>query len=317
MAGSPGGSATNVFVVGSVNVDLVVRAPRLPAAGETISGGTFERHGGGKGANAAVAAARAGAATALVAAIGQDDEGSWQLRELASDGIDVSGVARIVGAPTGRALIVVAESGDNQIAVASGANAVLDADHVREALLALTPADGAVCLLGFEVGDAAIEAAVAWARERGIRIVLNPAPPRGVTAVVLAAHPILTPNEGEAVALAGERDVEGAARSLAEGTAGPVVATLGAAGVLIAEPGRTAALRIPARNVHAVDTTGAGDCFNGALAARLSFGDSLESAVRWAVAAAALKVTTPGARSSPEVADVDALLTAQDAAAVP
>jgi ribokinase len=316
MAGPPGGSATNVIVVGSVNVDLVVRAPRLPAAGETISGGTFERHGGGKGANAALAAARAGATTALVAAVGRDDDGSWQLRELASDGVDVSGVARIGVEPTGRALIVVAESGENQIAVASGANALLDAD-VRKALLDLAPARGAVCLLGFEVGDAAIEAAVAWARERGIRIVLNPAPPRDVTDAVLAVRPILTPNEGEALALGGGADVEGAARSLAERTAAPVVATLGAAGALLAEPGRAAAARIPAPNVHAVDTTGAGDCFNGALAARLSLGDSLDSAVRWAVAAAALKVTRPGARSSPEAADVDALRSAEAAGAVP
>lgn len=312
-----GGEPVDVVVVGSVNVDLVVRVARLPGAGETVSGGTFERHGGGKGANAALAAVRASARVALVAAVGTDDDGGSQLRELTGEGIDLSGIARLEAEPTGRALIVVAESGENQIAVASGANALLNAARVGQALASVTPTRHAVCLLGFEVGDAALEVAAQWAIKHHSRVVLNPAPARALPGALVAARPILTPNEGEALTISEEADVESAARSLAVRVSAPVVVTLGADGVLVAEPATTAVRRVPAPPVDVTDTTGAGDAFNGALAARLSLGDSFESAVRWAVAAAALKVTRSGARSSPHTEEVEHFLGARSRDAIP
>jgi len=181
----------DVIVVGSVNADLVVRAPRLPGPGETVTGGTFARHGGGKGANQAVAAARLGARTALVAAVGGDDFGAEALRGLAAEGVDVDGVARLADVATGVALIVVDERAENQIAVASGANAALDGAFVAAALERL---EGGVVLLSLEVGDAALLAGA-----RGARLaVLNPAPAREVPAALLDAGPLLTPNAGEA-----------------------------------------------------------------------------------------------------------------------
>src|SRR3954451_12614473 len=172
-----------VVVVGSVNADLVVSVGRLPRPGETVTGGTFARHGGGKGANQAVAAARMGARVALVAAVGADDLGDEALRELAAEGVDVSAVARFDGAPTGVAAIVVDDDGRNQIAVASGANARLAGDAVEAALDGLLE-QGAVVLLGHEVPEAAVLAGIRAARAAGRLVVLNPAagpaPPAGL-----------------------------------------------------------------------------------------------------------------------------------------
>jgi len=278
----------DVIVVGSVNADLVVRAPRLPGPGETVTGGTFARHGGGKGANQAVAAARLGARTALVAAVGGDDFGAEALRGLAAEGVDVDGVARLADVATGVALIVVDERAENQIAVASGANAALDGAFVAAALERL---EGGVVLLSLEVGDAALLAGA-----RGARLaVLNPAPAREVPAALLDAGPLLTPNAGEARDLTGEEDPRAAALALRERTGAPVVVTLGADGALLAHgPGDP--VRVPAPRADAVDTTGAGDCLNGALAAELARGTALEAAVAFAVRAAALSTLRQGAR---------------------
>jgi ribokinase len=270
-----------VVVVGSVNADLVVAVEALPGPGETVAGGRFARWSGGKGANQAVAAARLGAPVALVGAVGDDPFGDDALRELAAEGIDVSGVAR-VGAPTGVALIVVDASGENQIAVASGANAC-----VR-----VPPASfgDAVMLLGHEVPDAAVAAGA----DRGGRVILNPAPARAIDPRVFAARPILTPNASEAARLTGERDPEAAARALAAKTRAPVLVTLGAEGALLLDGGDVE--RIPAPRVRALDTTGAGDTVNGALAAELAAGRELRDAVRFALAAAALSTRAEGAR---------------------
>jgi ribokinase len=278
----------DVIVVGSVNADLVVRAARLPGPGETVTGGTFARHGGGKGANQAVAAARLGARTALVAAVGEDDFGADALRGLAAEGVDVDGVARLADVATGVALIVVDQRAENQIAVASGANAALDGAFVAAALERL---EGGVVLLSLEVGDAALLAGA-----RGARLaVLNPAPAREVPAALLDAGPLLTPNAGEARDLTGEEDPRAAALALRERTGAPVVVTLGADGALLADgPGDP--VRVPAPRVDAVDTTGAGDCLNGALAAELARGAALEAAVAFAVRAAALSTLRQGAR---------------------
>jgi ribokinase len=282
--------AGDVFVIGSINVDLVVRAETLPGPGETVTGGTFERHGGGKSANQAVAAARAGAVVRMIGAVGDDELGEEAVAQLAAEGIDVSGVARME-APTGVALIAVDAAGENQIAVASGANAELSAEHVSGAL---EGAAGGVALLGLEVPDAAVLAGARAARGAGLTVVVNPAPARPLGGELLSLGPILTPNGGEAAALSGEDDAEAAARALAEQTGAPVVVTVGADGALLVTG--DAVERIPAPAVEAVDTTGAGDAFNGALAAALAGGAPLAEAVRDAVATAAESVRRPGAR---------------------
>ena len=286
-----------VVVVGSVNADLVVTVRQLPRAGETVSGGTFARHGGGKGANQAVAAARAGARVAFVGAVGIDDLGDEALRELEAEGIDVSAVQRLDDVPTGVAVIVVDERGENQIAVASGANAALTGKAVTAALAPLLTGDGVV-LLGHEVPPEAVAAGAAAARAAGWQVILNPAPARelidGLDGV------FLTPNADEARRLvesggsSATDDVEAVALALAARTGAPVLVTLGADGALLADDG---VQRFAAPPVRVVDTTGAGDAVNGALAARLAAGDPLHEAVRFALAAASLSTRSPGARA--------------------
>jgi ribokinase len=281
-----------VVVVGSINADLVVSVAELPRAGETVTGGTFARHGGGKGANQAVAAARAGAQVALVAAVGADDLGDEALRELAAEGIDVAAVARLDDVPTGVAAIVVDRQGENFVAVASGANGELDAATVEEAVPRLIgPGDGVV-LLGHEIPEAAVAAGIRAGREAGWRVVLNPAPARRLADDLEGV--ILTPNAHEARALTDKQDVEAAARALADRTSAPVLVTLGAEGALLVDGG---AERLPALRVDVVDTTGAGDAVNGALAAELAAGRPLRDAARFAMAAAALSTRVAGARA--------------------
>jgi ribokinase len=275
-----------VVVVGSINADLVVVAERLPGPGETVSGGRFARHGGGKGANQAVAAARLGAEVEMIGAVGADELGDAALRELEDEGIDISGVERRDDAATGVALIVVDAAGENQIAIAAGANGRVGAGHVPRL------AGEGVLLLGFEVPD---DAVVAAAEASGWTAILNPAPARPIPERVLDAGPILTPNATEAAQLTGEDDPEAAARALRERTGAPVLVTLGGDGALLLDADG-AAQRLPAPRVEVVDTTGAGDALNGALAAELAAGRPLGEAARFAVAAAARSTTREGAR---------------------
>jgi ribokinase len=284
-----------VVVVGSLNADLVVAVRRLPRAGETVTGGTFARHGGGKGANQAVAAARIGARVAVVGAVGADPFGDEALRELAAEGIDVSAVAKLDGMPTGVAAIVVDEAGENQIAVASGANSALGGEAVEPALEALTKGADGIVLLGHEVPEAAVVAGARAARAAGWRVVLNPAPARPLPDEVIAAAPLLTPNADEARELAGEGDVEAAARALAARTGAPVLVTLGAEGALLVDGGERE--RLPALAVDVEDTTGAGDAVNGVLAAELAAGRPLREAAAFALAAASLSTRVAGARA--------------------
>ena len=288
-------TAATVVVVGAINVDLVVPVPRLPRAGETVVGPRLHRAGGGKGANAAVAAARAGAAVRLVGAVGDDADGRFALADLAGHGVDVAGVVR-VPEPTGVALIAVDPAGENLIAVGQGANAALSAEHVRAGIAAA----GCV-LVSTEVSAAAVAAAVRAATAAGTACVLNPAPVLPELVGLLPLRPLLTPNAGECAQLAallGERsdDVTRCARALAARSGAPVVVTLGADGALVVSPDGTAT-RYPAHPVErVVDTTGAGDAFNGALAAALAAGAALDAAVDRAGAAAARSVTHSGAR---------------------
>jgi len=285
----------DVVVVGSVNVDMVVHASTLPSPGSTITGGMYERYGGGKGANQAVAAARLGARVALIAAVGDDDTGREAVEELTQEGVDVSRVLQLDDVATGVALIVVDRNGENQIAVASGANEHLDGTMVKGALSGITLRDGGVCLIGFEVGDLAIEAAATWASSHGHAVVLDPAPARPLSPVLAASKPVTTPNEGELLELTGETEVAVAATSFSQLTRNSVVVTLGSDGVLLLDDGVLST--VPPYQVSAVDTTGAGDAFTGALAVGLAEGSSIAAAVGLAQAVAALSVRSEGARS--------------------
>ena len=309
-----------VLVVGSVNVDLVVAAPRLPAPGQTVTGGDLARYHGGKSGNQATAAARLGARVAFVGAVGDDEMGRQACSALASEGIDVAGLA-VSRRATGVALIVVDPRGENLITVAPGANDEVHAVHVRTALAALAPGPDDVVLVCREIRADGVRAALEVGREAGSITILNPAPADGLDAATLALADILTPNETELALLGGLGSARGnpetAARQVLAGQptdAGEgdahgraVVVTLGAAGALIVRAAG-AAVAVPAPAVEVVDTTGAGDTLNGALAAGLADGLDLAGAVRRAVAAAALSTTRPGARGGmPTRAELEAL----------
>jgi ribokinase len=268
-------------ILGAVNVDLVVRTERLPAAGETVTNGEFSRHHGGKGGNQAVAAARAlerPDAVAIIGAVGRDELGKEAMLALAAEGVDEAELAR-THLPTGVALIVVDGAGENQIAVAPGANGGVSADAVTSSLERLHPG---LVLASLEVPRDGVVAAAAWCRAAGIPFVLNPAPVQPWAADLLGFASAITPNERELAAL-GDVPVDV-----------PVVQTRGSEGARISHEGTTNDVRALA--VDAVDTTGAGDCFNGVLAAGLIEGRALLDAVERATIASALSVTQPGAR---------------------
>jgi ribokinase len=298
-----------VIVVGSVNVDLVVRAARLPSPGETVTGGTFERHHGGKGGNQAVAAARLGRPTLFVGAVGDDPFGGEARQALAAEHVDVSRLSTIRGAATGVAVILVDERAENMIGVASGANAGLEPGMVAEAIGRLGPLDGDVVLVCHEIPTATVAEALRVGRAAGATTVLNPAPASGLDAATLALADVTTPNRselamlvrdvvGEAAARQAASDPVGAARRLLAALPGSrdasIVVTLSAAGARIVRS--EGIVEIPAPVVAAIDSTGAGDAFNGALAAALAERRSLEDACRRAVAAGALATTRAGAR---------------------
>ena len=298
-----------VIVVGSVNVDLVVRSARLPAPGETVTGGTFEQHPGGKGGNQAVAAARLGAPVHVIGAVGADSFGEDARLALAVEGVDVAGLATDPGSATGIALILVDGAGENVISVASGANLALGAEAVEGALARLGSLAGDVILVSNELAPEAALAALRGGRMAGARTIFNPAPAAGIDAGWLDFVDVLTPNRGELWRLAGVEpgsDVVAAARGLAVQEA--VVVTLGSDGALVV-PRHGTSSSVPAIAVDVVDTTGAGDAFNGALAAALAEGLSLEVAVRRAVAAGGLATTRVGAREGmPTAADLAAVV---------
>lgn len=304
-----------LVVIGAVNVDLVVAALRLPGPGETVVGDGVERYGGGKGANAAVAAARAGAHVRLVGAVGADEMGAAALAELRADGVDIDGVAVLDGVPTGVALIVVDGDGENQIAVGAGANRAVGANHVRAAVRKALPGAGCV-LVSTEIPGGAVAAAVHAAATAGIPCVLNPAPVIPAVADLVALGPVLTPNRSEcrdlAALLGADSPADGVvpagARAVLARSRGPVVVTLGGDGAVVLVPDREPE-HVPPRPATVRDTTGAGDTFNGVLAARLAAGNALGTAVRVATAAASLSVGSVGARTGMPHADaIEAIL---------
>ncbi|WP_327339957.1 ribokinase [Streptomyces sp. NBC_01324] len=287
----------DLLVVGSANADLVVGVDRRPAAGETVLGSDLAVHPGGKGANQAVAAARLGARTALLARVGDDAHGRLLLESQRSAGVDTTGVL-VGGAPTGVALITVDPTGDNSIVVSPGANARLTPADIRAAASLLSAAR--VVSVQLEIP---LETVVETARvlPAGTRLVLNPSPPAPLPAEVLTACDPLVVNEHEARSILGQdagTTPESWARALTALGPRSVVITLGAGGALAADTRTGECVRVPSPEVDAVDTTGAGDAFTAALAWRLGLGEELPVATALAVRVGAAAVTRQGAQAS-------------------
>lgn len=287
------GVSGHVIVIGSINVDLVVAADRLPRPGETILGGRFAVHDGGKGANQAVAAVRAGARVTMIGAVGIDAYGDRSVASLEADGIDVTRVRRLQGEPTGVAIIAVGPRGENQIVVAPGANGVVELDDADRAAIA----EADVLLTNHEIPAAASLDALRAAKAGGVTSILNPAPARALSADVLTLGPILTPNEHELIVAIGNDETGAALDELAARHRGPIVVTQGPAGALLVDGGRRE--RFDGRPApQVVDTTGAGDTFCGVLAAWMADDRPLEEAIVAANAAASLSVAGAGARDA-------------------
>jgi len=290
---------TGVVVVGSLNMDLVVRAPRFPRSGETLAGDDFATYPGGKGANQAVACARLGARTAMIGRVGQDGFGERLRAGLEQAGVDTSEVRVDEDAPTGTALIVVDASGENAIIVVPGANGrVNEADMARSAALL----GAATCMVAqLEVPLVPVQRAAAMVRQAGGRVVLNAAPGRALPKDLLAQVDDLIVNETEAGMLSGVDvgDVEAARQAAASLRAlGPscVIVTLGAQGALLMDDGGP--WLCPTREVTVVDTTAAGDAFVGAWTSAITRGEDSRTALRYAVAAGTLATTVMGAQPS-------------------
>jgi ribokinase len=300
----------HVTVVGSLNMDLVARAPRIPQPGETIIGGDFHTVPGGKGANQAVAAARLGAQVSMVGRVGRDAFANPLLDNLAAAGVDHAFVIPDPEAATGVALIVVDDTGQNSIVVASGANMRLSPADVEAAEAAIAGADA--LLLQLESPLESVTRAAEVARAHGVRVILNPAPARSLPAALLSLVDVLIPNESETALLTdmsvnNQAEAEAAAAALRGMGVGTVILTLGERGALLAQAG--AAELVPAFEVTPVDTTAAGDAFVGGFAVALAEGQTLAEAVRWGNAAGALATTKLGAQpSQPIRQDLEALL---------
>ena len=286
-----------VVVIGSSNTDLVTKGDRLPKPGETVLHEAFLRAAGGKGANQAVAAARAGARTVFVAAVGDDDFGAAALRGFRRDRIDTRHVRVVRGAPSGIALILIDRAAENMIAVAPGANARLSPADVDRARDSIRAAD--VVLASLEVPVETVTRAARLAKAAGKPFILNPAPAPAnpLPQTLLECATFLTPNETELAALTGKGRSGAAAlrRMFARGLRA-VLLTRGSKGVRILD--QNGAHDLPAFKVKPVDTVGAGDAFNGAFAAALAEGRPIADAVRFAQSAAAISVTRRGAQSS-------------------
>ena len=288
---------SRILVIGSTNIDMVVQLPTLPAPGETVLGGVFRMTPGGKGANQAVAAARAGGAVTFLTALGDDNFAVESRQHFTEEGIETRFIVDKTGVASGVALIMVDAHGENLIAVASGANMQLQQEELSAAEAAFDDAQMAILQLEIPLES------VAWAVERatliGCRVLLNPAPipPTGLPDAILSQVDILTPNEGELQALAPEaRAVEEAAAQLLARGPQMVVVTQGRRGATAFT--REGALHLPAFTVKTVDTVGAGDCFSACLGVALAEGQALPEALRFAIAAAGLSTTVPGAQAS-------------------
>lgn len=288
-----------IAVVGSVNMDLVFKTPRMPVPGETLMGHSFQQIHGGKGANQAVAAARIGAAVALIACVGDDVNGQSCLQALGQDHIDLQNVRRTKDCATGVAGILLDDGGENCIVLATGANALLDPSDIGRAASTIAQAKLLLCQL--ETPLDTVIAAIRSARQAGVKVVLNPAPARPLSDEVFACVDYLVVNETEAALLSGLTTVDlsnanEAAARLQQRGAKVVLITLGALGMWVRSTDDSYCL--PARKVEVVDTTAAGDTFVGSLAVAIAEGMELRAACMFAQSAAALAVTKFGAQTS-------------------
>lgn len=301
---------SSIVVVGSSNTDMVIKADHLPAAGETILGGTFFMTQGGKGANQAVAAARLNGQVTFIAKIGADVFGKQSLQLYKEDGIDTSYITIDENSPSGVALITVDDNGENCIAVAQGANGTLSVNDISKAQTSFENAS--IILMQLEIPPQTVEYVANLAELINVKLVLNPAPARILSDDLLKKVSVITPNEKEAEMLTGIKisDVNSAkeaAKILAAKGIETVIITMGSEGALIFHDNVYEVA--PASKVKAVDTTAAGDVFNGALAVAISEGKDITEAVRFANAAAAISVTRLGAQASaPRRDEIDALI---------
>lgn len=290
----------HVIVVGSLNMDLVVRIPQIPRPGETLLGGVFKTFPGGKGANQAVAAARLGAHVTMIGCVGGDAFGREMRDTLIADNIDTTHVLVHPESATGVALIQVDEKGQNSIAVASGANFQLTSADVESAMQAIEKFD--VLVMPLETPLETIYAAAKIASQRGAKVLLNPAPAQILKPDLLELVDVLLPNEHEVALMTGQpalqsaADLQTAAQKLLSLGVKNLMVTMGSQGAILFD-GKTES-NISACPVQAVDTTAAGDCFVGALAVGLCEGKSLLDAAEFASAAAAISVTRDGAQPS-------------------
>ena len=289
-----------VCVVGAANIDLISYVPRLPELGETLHGTQFRLGYGGKGANQAVMAAKLGAEVAMVTKLGRDTFGDGTLENFHSLGIDTTYVTTTDEASSGVAPIFVEPSGGNAIVIVTGANDLITTDEIEKARTAMAQAGVVVCQL--EIPVETTMTALRAARAEGTRTVLNPAPARAdLPDELLRLSDVFCPNQGEAALLTGAQvdtvdEAVDAAAQLRERGAGSVVVTLGEAGCLVSDDDGVE--HLPGESVDAVDTTGAGDAFVGAMAAFLARGDGLRESARWANRVAALSVRGHGTQTS-------------------
>jgi len=294
-----------IVVLGSLNMDLVVRTPRLPGPGETLIGGPFQTFPGGKGANQAVAIARLGAPVLLIGRVGLDTFGNALIAAADRDGVDTRAITQDPETATGLALITVEASGQNTIVVAPGANHRLTPQHIDA--YANRVQEAPLLVMQLECPLETVQAAAHLARKAGVPVLLNPAPAQHLPPELLQDVDLLAPNQSELALLTGENFIERAARSLIDQGVSTVLVTLGDQGVFVlSQEGQT---YLPAFPVAAIDTVAAGDAFIGALAVAFSEGKTVLEAARWGNAAGAIAVTRHGAQPSlPTRSEVFALL---------
>ncbi len=293
-----------VLIIGSSNMDLNIYSKRLPKPGETITGGIFKQFLGGKGANQAVAAARSGATTKFIGKIGRDPFGDQMVAQLSKEGIDTIHVLRDSQEASGVAFIMIDENGENMISVAPGANFKLTPEEIRKESELIRNAS--VVVVQMEIPIETIAEIFTIASKGNAVKILNPAPLKPIPVDLIKLIDIIIPNEGELFRLRellGLKEIKGewkekiitACKDIVKFGVKTVITTLGSKGCLIYDKNQP--IEVPALKVKAIDTVGAGDCFNGVLASKLCQGESLVTAVQYAVAAAAIKVTRKGAQA--------------------
>ena len=283
-----------ILVVGSINMDLVVRVPHTPKPGETVLGGDFETFPGGKGANQAVAASRMGGEVTMVGRVGNDDFGNTLIQGLVDNNIKTTHVIKDSKAPTGVAMIAVAADGENMIVVASGANNDVSIEDVNNARPLMRETD--ILLVQLECPLDTVIEAIGLAKAYDVPVVLNPAPAQKLPESLLKNVDYLTPNHGEFLMISGENDLNTAIAKWKNSGLNNLIVTLGANGARVISGDLDQ--HLPANEVTTVDTTAAGDAFNGAMAVALAEGKSVIEAVRYGMAAGALASTKRGAQPS-------------------